>query len=73
MPLFSECVVLDFTGVELIFFTAAGKGVAMSWICAGNRVDDTEMFSVIAEQGFYRAKAFSASSRDPPMSGSGWV
>lgn len=48
----------------------ACKGVAVFWICAGNRVDHTEIFSVIVEQGLYRAKAFSASKRDPLMSGS---
>lgn len=70
-PHFSQCGVLDFSGVEFIFFTVACRGVPVLWICAGNKINDTEMFSVIAEQGLCRAKVFSASHRDPPMSGSG--
>lgn len=73
MPHFSWCGVLGFAGVQLIFFTVAREGVAVLWICAGNRVDHTEMFSGFAEEGSYRAKAFSASSRDAGGFGYWWV
>ena len=46
---------LVLAGVKLILFA-----LAVYWISAEHRADNTEMVFVIAEQGLHRAKAFSA-------------